>query len=91
MLLHSPFYLLFLMTAAGLYWAIPGSQGRKVLLLGASLVFYAVFEVRFLILLGAIILVTQWIGAALPAGFAPAAAGLVWGSLQPGGAWHFQI
>ena len=66
MLLHTPLYLLFLLTAAGLYWVIPAGQWRKFLLLGASLVFYAAFDWRFLLLLGTVILATYWIGAALP-------------------------
>lgn len=62
MSLHTPAYLLFLLVFTPIYWAIPSLRWRKLLLLGTSLGFYALFDWRFLVLLFGVVLVVYWAG-----------------------------
>lgn len=62
MSLHTPAYLLFLLVITLVYWGIPGAHRRKLLLLAASFIFYALFDWRFLLLLLGLILFAYWVG-----------------------------
>jgi alginate O-acetyltransferase complex protein AlgI len=64
--LHTPLYLLFLAGVCLVYWLIPRPTGRKLLLLLASYVLYAVFDPRFVLVLAGISAATFLIGRALP-------------------------
>ncbi len=66
MLLHTPAYLLFLVVVASLYWGLPHFAWRKALLLIASYVFYAAFDVRFAAILAGLTLATFLLGGAMP-------------------------
>lgn len=66
MLLHTPAYLFFLLIVVLLFWLLPSVTWRKVFLLVSSAVFYALFDVRFLILLVLLIVVGYWLGRAIP-------------------------
>jgi alginate O-acetyltransferase complex protein AlgI len=51
MSLHTPAYLLFLLLVVLIYWLLPAHHWRKLFLLMASYIFYALFDVRFTVLL----------------------------------------
>lgn len=62
MLLHTPLYLAFLTLTVLLYWATPKQNWRKLILLGASYVFYVSFDWRFALILSLLTLVVFWLG-----------------------------
>jgi len=64
MLLHTAVYLLFLLIVIILYWVLP-VRYRKPVLLAASYVFYATFDLRFLVLLIGWTLVNYLLGRAI--------------------------
>jgi alginate O-acetyltransferase complex protein AlgI len=68
MLLHTPAYLLFLLSVVMIYWLLPAAGWRKSFLLVASYVFYALFDVRFAILLFGLTIAVYWLGARISRG-----------------------
>lgn len=65
MLLHTPFYLLFLTSVGLLYWSTRSWLWRKSLLLAASYIFYVAFDWRFAALLLALTLAVFLLGRAI--------------------------
>ena len=65
MLLHTPFYLIFLAFSVSFYWLLPNINCRKWFLLIASYVFYSLFDWRFAALLLFLTWVTFLIGLAI--------------------------
>ena len=65
MLFVEPRFFLFFLIVFAVYWAIPGNRPRKVWLLGASWLFYAAWDWRFLIPMVAITVIDWWVGAKL--------------------------
>lgn len=51
MLFVEPRFFVFFLAVAALYWSLPGNRPRKLLLLGASYLFYAAWDWRFLSLI----------------------------------------
>ncbi|MGB7540119.1 MAG: MBOAT family O-acyltransferase, partial [Anaerolineales bacterium] len=66
MFLHTPLYLLFLTSVCLLYWLLPRPAWRKLLLLLASYVLYAAFDLRFVLVLLGITTATYCLGRAIP-------------------------
>jgi len=69
MLLNTPSYLLFLCLVAVIYWLLPSRRwprSRPLLLLVASYIFYATFDVRFVILLSSLTIVVYGLARAIP-------------------------
>jgi alginate O-acetyltransferase complex protein AlgI len=62
MLLHTPAYLIFLSIVVFLYWLIPVTRWRKYILLVASYVFCALFDIRFLAVLVVLTVVNYRLG-----------------------------
>lgn len=67
MILPSITYVLFLISVIGIFWALESVQARLWLLLVASLVFYASLQVKYLLLMVALLMVTFFIGNAIVA------------------------
>jgi D-alanyl-lipoteichoic acid acyltransferase DltB (MBOAT superfamily) len=65
MLLDSPAYLLFLGVVVVLYWLVPRGRWRKYILLVASYIFYALFDLRFAVLLLGLTAINFWLGEAI--------------------------
>ena len=65
MSLYTPFYLLFLLTVVVLYWLLPGGMWRKLFLLGASYLFYALVDLRFVPILLGLSLITFFVGRSI--------------------------
>jgi len=59
MLLHTPFYLLFLGLVVALYWWLPNEAWRKRFLVVVSALFYTLFDWRFSLLLAILVLFTH--------------------------------
>ncbi len=76
MLLHTPAYLLFLGVVALLYWSLRQRRGRIYILLMASYIFYAAFDIRFAGILLVLTAATYLIGRAIHA--RPHAHGYLW-------------
>lgn len=68
MALSSPVYLLFVLAVWLILRILPGIRSKKILLLAASLVFYALVDLRFLPLLLLLCAVTFGLGIAIPRG-----------------------
>lgn len=68
MLLQTPSYLLFLLAVAIIYWVMPKGNWRKKFLLVASYLFYALFDIRFAVLLFSLSVVIYWLGIGIARG-----------------------
>lgn len=66
MFLHTPLYFLFLALVVAIYRLLPWPAGRKLLLLVASYLFYALFDLRFALLLAALTAAVWGLGRAIP-------------------------
>jgi len=71
MLLHTPRYLLFLLLVVLLYERLPAGRARKLALLCASYLFYALFDLRFALLLAALTAAVYFLARAIAAGRHP--------------------
>jgi alginate O-acetyltransferase complex protein AlgI len=66
MLLHTPTYLLFLAFVSLIYWRLKIQKWRKLFLLCASYIFYALFDLRFLAILLGLTILNFLIGLEIP-------------------------
>jgi alginate O-acetyltransferase complex protein AlgI len=66
MFLHTPIYLLFLFCVSLFYWGLGKQTLRKIFLLCASYLFYALFDPRFLAILVGLTILNYLIGLAIP-------------------------
>jgi alginate O-acetyltransferase complex protein AlgI len=65
MLFIEPRFLAFFAVVLTVYWLLPGNRGRKLWLLGASYVFYAAWDWRFVFQMMAISGIDWWVGVKL--------------------------
>ncbi len=72
-------YLLFLAVAVAVYWLLPRPAWRRLWLLGASYVFYTIFDARFALLLLALSVAVWWLGQGIARGWHPRR--LAWASV----------
>src|SRR5690242_11908340 len=60
-------FLVFFAAVFAVYWLLPSNRSRKLWLLGASYVFYAAWDWRFVLQMVAITLIDFWVGLRLGA------------------------
>ena len=65
MLLHTPYYLLFLFFVVIVYWLIPSKRWRNLFLLAVSYFYYALFDYRFLLVLFLLTILLYLIGQSI--------------------------
>jgi alginate O-acetyltransferase complex protein AlgI len=62
MLLHTPFYLIFLLFVVIVHWLLPNKRWRNLFLLVVSYFYYGLFDFRFLFVLVLLTGLIYWIG-----------------------------